>query len=426
MTSIFTTISGQFGRAIIIGALLPAAVFVLVVHVFVVPMLPWEWRLITRVAVLDAQWQVASLVVAATLIAGLLSVMNTSITRFYEGYPWANGWLGRWRAAHHRAALLQRRRRVRLARELGRRLRRTRPLDPRRDALDTVRDDADREVHASYPAPRSVLPTRLGNVIRAFENYSRDQYGISAIPLWPRFVSRIRADHAAAIDDAKTSFDVAINLSFLSALTAFAMIAIVVIYPLPLAETRLRVWFLIRLAAAIGLIWAFYELAIDRAGAWGDLVRGVFDLYRWDVLKDLGYETRPGDLESERALWTAISVQMIFGDPPLGPMLRYDQRSMAVPKSNWLSLTRSVRLREDGGRQIVVVVENRGADPISNVRLIEHLPVGSDYVEGSARLDGQPSVPVRGTNPYAFTVGTLAAHARAELTYEVSAPAASA
>jgi hypothetical protein len=422
MTSIFSAISGQFGRAIIIGALLPAAVFVLVMHLFVAPMLPWDWRLITRIAVLDAQWQVAALVVAATLIAGLLYAMNTSITRFYEGYPWENGWLGRWCAQRYRAKLLRQMRVRQVARKLGRRLRRTRARDRRLGELAKVRDDADREIHAGYPSARSVLPTRLGNVIRAFETYPRDQYGISAIPLWPRFVARIRADHAAAIDDAKTTFDVAIHLSFLAAVTAFSMIAIAAVYPLPLASTRLLIWFFVRLGIAMALIWAFYELAIDRAAAWGDLVRGVFDLYRWEVLKDLGYETRPGDLESERALWTAISVQMIFGDGELGPTLRYDSRTLVLPVSQWLSLTRSIRA-QDGSRRIAVVVENRGADAIANVRIIEHLPAGSDYVDRSARLDGNAPVEVRGTNPYSFTVGGLAPWAKSELTYEVSASA---
>jgi hypothetical protein len=419
LTSVFSAISGQFGRAIIIGALLPAAVFVLVLHVFVVPMLPWEWRLITRIAVLDAQWQVASLIVASTLIAGLLYVLNTSITRIYEGYPWEHGLIGRWRKKRYQAKLASRKSTRKLARELRRRLSRTNSRDTRLGALVKVRDDADREIHERYPSARSVLPTRLGNVIRAFETYPREQYGISAIPLWPRFVARIRPDHAAVIDDAKTSFDVAINLSFLAAVTAFSMIAIAAVYPLPFASTRLLTWFMVRTAIALALAWVFYVLAIGRAGAWGDLCRGVFDLYRWEVLKDLGYETRPGDLASERALWTAISVQMIYGDPELGPALRYDSRTLVVPRNDWILLTRSVRV-SGPNRQIVIVVENCGPDSAADVRITEHLPAGSDYVDGSARHDGRPSVEVRGVNPYSFAIGPLAAGGKSVLIYEVT------
>jgi hypothetical protein len=418
MTGIFSAISGQFGRAIIIGALLPAAIFVVLFHVFVIPMLPWEWRLITRIAVLDAQWQVASLVVAATLIAGLLHVLNTSIIRFYEGYPWENGLIGRWRKKRYAKELAGRKRTRKLARELRRRLVRTNRWDLRLGALTAARDDADRVIHSSYPAGRSVLPTRLGNVIRAFESYPRDQYGISAIPLWPRFVARIRPEHAAAIDEAKTSFDVAINLSFLAGLTAVSMIVIAAVYPLPLASTRLLTWFAVRVIAALALTGAFYALAIGRAAAWGDLCRGVFDLYRWDVLKDLGYETRPGDLASERALWGEISIQMIFGDPELGPALRYDPRTLVVPSNDWIALTRAVRL-SGPSRQIAITVENRGRDS-ANVRITELLPAGSAYVDGSARLDGTTAVDVRGVNPYSFAVGRLAAGAKAVLTYEVS------
>lgn len=418
MTSIFSAISGQFGRAIIIGALLPAAVFVLATHLFVVPMLPWDWRLITRVAALDPEWKVASLVVAATILAGLLYTMNTSIIRFYEGYPWQNGWLGRRRSDTYRARLDERATTAKQARELRRRLSRNKPKDARLLDLAKARDDADRAINSDFPASGSVLPTRLGNAIRAFETYSRNQYGISAIPLWPRFVARIRSDHAAAIDDAKTSFDVAVHLSFLSALTAFLMIVIAAVYPLPFATMRLFAAWAIRVVAASALSWGFYELAIDRAMAWGDLVRGVFDLYRWEVLKDLGYETRPGDLLSERALWTAISRQMIFGDPELGANLRYEPNTLVVPHNEWIRLTRAERATKSG-TEISIVVENRGVDPATKIDLRERIADGSVYVAGSGRLDGTPIV-VRGTNPYSFAVGDLVAGARVEVTYQLA------
>jgi len=417
MSSLFTAISGQFGRAVVIGALLPAAIFVLAMHVFVIPMLPWEWRLITRIALLDAQWKVAALTIAAVFVAALLYVLNTSIVRFYEGYPWRKGWIGEWMTKVQAEKLAERTNTRVRARELARRLRRTAPKDSRLDKLAGARDDAAREIKSIYPQSRSVLATKLGNVIRAFETYSREQYGISAIPLWPRFVSRIRTEHAAQIDDAKTSFDVAIHLSLLSAITAVAMIGMACVYPPPLIPPRLLIWLGVRVAIAFGLTWAFYELAIDRASDWGDLVRGVFDLYRWDVLKDLGFESRPGDLDSERALWTAISRQMIFGDPELGPMLNYDPRTLTVPFSPWISLTRSVRTLP-GGRQVAIVIRNRGLDTVSTVSIAEHLPSGSDYIADSAQLNGHPLREVHGVNPFFFHIGSLAANATAELTYE--------
>ncbi|HJQ35556.1 MAG TPA: hypothetical protein VKB93_00310 [Thermoanaerobaculia bacterium] len=295
MTSIFSAISGQFGRAFMIAALLPAALFVLALQRFVFP-----------------QWQLAVLAAAAVAVAGLLHVLNAPIVRLYEGYPWMNGPLGKWSIARHRRRLQEAVDGRLAAREARVALR---AIDPAlAERLQSVQNAMAARAFNDYPLPGSVLPTRLGNVIRSFENYPRRQYGIWAVTLFPRFVARIPREFAAVIDDAKTMLDVLLHLSFLS-----LVFSLIVCAACPFTAEAITC-----IAAGLALSAIFYAASIGRAGEWGQLVRASFDLYRWDVLRDLGFTSKPASMFEERALWNEISRQLAFGDTLAGADLRYD------------------------------------------------------------------------------------------------------
>jgi hypothetical protein len=83
---------------------------------------------------------------------------------------------------------------------------------------EQMRTDAGRRLNEEFPIERtSVLPTRLGNVIRSFEDYPERQYGMDGVTLWPRLVAKINKDHATVIEDAKITFDFLLNSAVLSA-----------------------------------------------------------------------------------------------------------------------------------------------------------------------------------------------------------------
>jgi uncharacterized PurR-regulated membrane protein YhhQ (DUF165 family) len=91
MTSIFSAISGQFTRSIVLGALLPAIVFVIAVYLLVLPLVPWQWHVTALLEAVEPQWKAAIIGIVAILVAGVLHVFNTPIIRLFEGYPWQNG-----------------------------------------------------------------------------------------------------------------------------------------------------------------------------------------------------------------------------------------------------------------------------------------------------------------------------------------------
>jgi hypothetical protein len=57
-----------------------------------------------------------------------------------------------------------------------------------------------------------------------------------------------------------------------------------------------------------------YELAIDRAIAWGDLVRSAFDLYLPMLAGQLGY-ILPDNNEDRKLFWDAVNSLFLYNIP---------------------------------------------------------------------------------------------------------------
>ncbi|MDO8206684.1 MAG: hypothetical protein Q7T38_02560 [Gallionella sp.] len=155
-----------------------------------------------------------------------------------------------------------------------------------------------------YPDKRGqVLPTEFGNVMRAFETYSTVMYGMDSIPLWPRLSAIIPEAYMEALNAARAKMDFTINMVYLA-----AVIFMVYCIFAALTETLPALWIA---GLAILIMWGAYRMAIINAIQWGNLVKSSFDLYRYDLLKQMGLE-RPASWEQERDLWTAISPSFLY------------------------------------------------------------------------------------------------------------------
>ena len=148
-----------------------------------------------------------------------------------------------------------------------------------------------------------VLPTRFGNVVRAFERYPQLIYGIDAISAWPRLQALIPEGYMNLLDESKSQLDLWINLwfgSLLAAATALAMFAYSGECILILPATG---------AVVVALLCA---KVAQRAGAhWGVLVKGAFDLYRGELCKQLGFEM-PRSIAVERSMWRVVSQAFLY------------------------------------------------------------------------------------------------------------------
>jgi uncharacterized repeat protein (TIGR01451 family) len=426
MTGLLSSISGQFTKALILGALFPAAIFVILWLMVVAPLFPPDFAL-PAPRILDKDWGALSTTFATLVVAGLLYNLDTPLIKLYEGYPWQDTFLGRWRTGVRQAELRKAQARAKVLFEVVR----DREV-PGRGGLVTEWGRVLQTLVADFPERETlVLPTRLGNVLRAFERYPSVQYNMEVIHFWPRLVDVIPGGYAAALDDARTSLVFLLNLSFLASLLAVATAAAGALYLPP--DPLLRV-VLPALAFAFASFW-LYTLSLGPAYAWGEMVKGAVDLYRWDLLEKLGYEQKPRTRDGERELWGKLTQQGVYGDRWVDlverrPRIDYADPPAARPRTSvragpdgvGLEVSRGVKGQATNGEvRVVVQVSNvdEARRPANGVVVTDTLAEGLEYVWGSARAGGR-EVRTVGINPYHFHLGDVEHGAGVVLSYSVS------
>jgi hypothetical protein len=369
----------------------------------------------------------------------LLYNLNIPIIQLYEGYPWEKSWLGAW---------LKRRqqRRFREAKSLrlrSRGLRHQLPgdVDPDlADALVEAQQYAAVLQNSEYPERADlILPTRLGNVIRSAERYSAVQYGMDAVVFWPTLVAAIPSDYGEVIDSSKTPFDFMVNCSFLSAVAAALITAggIIRNHPFNLAAG----WPWLRWALVFALLWqVFYRMAITRAGGWGSKIRGAFDLYRFDLLKKLGYTTVPTTREEELALWAEINYRMYYPDDDSATDVPYAAQATSLRVRPSWAIVRAYRKtvpEKDGKATVTITVRNEHPHRVAaeSVVLVEKIAEGYKLVPDSMKVtekvrvtgieeteDRARTLDLAGLQPLEARLGELQPGAVVEFTYGMKAP----
>jgi uncharacterized repeat protein (TIGR01451 family) len=413
LTSIFSAISGQFSRSLILGTFLPVVLFTVLGLLFLPSLFPFGSSPFQPLAALDKEWQVVAVTFIAVLITGLLYNLNIPIIRIYEGYPWIRSGIGTWRKESWG-------RRFTAVQKLTARLRfldsEIESNDSNGDLVSSVQAERIRlelMLNQGFPGNKSlVMPTHLGNVIRSFETYPLAQYGMEAITLWPRLIAKIDKDYAALIDEAKASFDFMINCSLLSAIFAALLIFTGLFFSVPLASMiRFGLWS----AEWIGfsaLSYLSYSWAVGRAAGWGVQVKGAFDLYRWDLLRQLGYKYTPSTRADERAIWVEISQQIMYKDAPTFLPLPYGAQTVVdvEPPAVKIDVVKGVSV-PSLDQTITVTFRIRNVDPkmsvARRVTLSDPLPDGYAYVWDSAQSsDGKPSL--LASSPATFGLDNIA------------------
>ncbi len=303
----FAELPSLFGRAFAVGFFLPAAVtlsaLAAIAHAF------GFGRTMESILTTDLATTAAIAAAGIWLFAVALMALNRSLIRLLEGYGSLNPFQ------------LVKRMQISAFEQLQQQ------VSERKGVIEQARangEDPPQDVLAEYAVGRRrlaeefphmrqwVLPTRFGNVLRAFEVYSSVVYGLDAIPAWERLVAVVPEHYRTLIDDAKSQMDFFVNLWFGSCLclatyAGFAGWKYFAPYPwIPVVALP---------AAVLAAQWA-------RAAArqWGVLVMSAFDLYRGTLCKSLGLRM-PGSIEAEREMWTKLSQMMIYRSREAGSLL---------------------------------------------------------------------------------------------------------
>ena len=285
LTSLTGGLLGLLERRFVLTAWLPALLWWGILGALILTGVGWspatEWWLRQ-----PAQFQVTLAVLALALVtfsACLVAALVPLFIRVGEGYwPSRSSRLYRWRQGKHRQ---------------------------RQAAMSDPEVFARR--YSDYPLRNDrVLPTRLGNILRAAEDHAVERYEINAIIVWPRLYVLLPDAFVAAIAASKTPLDL---MSVIGAMaSAFAVVGTIV-------SAFLLPWYAIVacFGGSVLVMWLAYQGAVQAARPYAQLIRAAFDVHRGLLLDATGL-SRPQSYGDERRQWEQIS-HLWYQGAPAGP-----------------------------------------------------------------------------------------------------------
>lgn len=217
-------------------------------------------KLLGTIALLGVVW----------LFAVLLESQTRTITQCFEGY-WPDSFLKTAREERYKKRL----------REL-----RTSGRMP--------------EVYWRFPlSVNAVMPTRLGNILRASEAYPQHRYGAPALYVWSRLYPLLPEGLVTLIGDSRAA------LEFLLVLAALAVTFAVgsAIYLLAVAAPIALYVACVLGGSAIAAL--AYRASLVTARTYAEYVRVAYDLHRFKVLEAMNLPL-PADANAERTTWQEV------------------------------------------------------------------------------------------------------------------------
>ncbi|MFE0515508.1 hypothetical protein [Streptomyces sp. NPDC058964] len=241
----------------------------------------------------------ATVVQVAVLIAALCGVVASGIVVRRLGDPvlrLMEGYWPRW------AAAVRRRRVQSVAEAKRRRSARLRELAPVvRGGGGTSEEQGefirlDRERRRVPSAEARLMPTRIGNVLRAGESRPADKYGLDLVAVWPQWWLVLPDTARQELLAARGALDSAVGAVVWG--TAFIGFA-------PLAWWAAPAGFLVAVAA-----WRSW--VPRHAEAFSDLLEATADVHRWDLYEKLRWP-RPQSPAQEREFGRRLTMYLVRG-----------------------------------------------------------------------------------------------------------------
>jgi hypothetical protein len=153
-----------------------------------------------------------------------------------------------------------------------------------------------------------VLPTSLGNAIRAFEGYSAIRWGLNGIAAWPRIEMLLSTQEQEVLADAKGNVAFFVNGALLIALGGAALIVDRIV------ENAISFPSGLAYAAAFVLSGLFNRAAVGAAVSWGSVVSASIDLHRREIYEKVGLRM-PSSFSDERdELAPALNAVLLRGE----------------------------------------------------------------------------------------------------------------
>jgi hypothetical protein len=294
----FGDLARSFGRTFLIAHLVPAILFVSVNMIVVIfgLLAPPTWIIWEKFGIKYLDQKTVVLLLIAFFLGIILQQFNTQIIKIYEGY--CMDWFPKWFPLY-RLMALSHKHQNRLYCECWKDIQRSKGKkeDTRSKEFRLTR---------SFPDKKEILPTTLGNIVRAFESYVSKIYNIDPITGWIRLTAVIPRSYKEEIEKSQNDFNFILNLSFLSAILGIEWLL------LP-GEISWLIWLFILFCCFI-MSYLFYRISCVYARGWGEYVRSAFDLYRFELLKQMGVAlpSHPITLKEEMNIWGLVQEYTFF------------------------------------------------------------------------------------------------------------------
>jgi hypothetical protein len=154
----------------------------------------------------------------------------------------------------------------------------------------TTEQEARRLRARDYPDEAArILPTRLGNALRRFEDSAGSQYGLKALTISTHLHLVAPPRHLDYLVDARQAMDSAIRICTVGFLATVMTAAVLLT----------RGWWLLWTMVPYSVSYLAYRGAVSTARGYGTVVASVIDLNRFLLYQELGLD-RPRDNVAEK------------------------------------------------------------------------------------------------------------------------------
>lgn len=329
----------DIGRSYIVSSFVPAALFLAIAALIFKDFAPFFLlrQIIDNDELFIGQW--AILILAPTWLGfALYSGWNTTV-RLFEGYYFPNFikryFIERLKRIYNtkKAPLDEYKNLTSLKERSQQQISKIYELDPQMMGVY-------QELEMNFPIKGELLPTRLGNILRASERYPFDRYRIEAITIFPRLVHLFPPEFNIQLEESNNKFIFLLNSSFLalsigtlSILVSFLRVPCYLFNETLMKEgmfsfygqnlctfpqatianffqagfrniNEWKYFFLGLFFLAFG--YFLYRAATIMARAYANLIRSGYDLYRLELLKNLNIPMT-NDFEHEKKIWYNLS-----------------------------------------------------------------------------------------------------------------------
>jgi hypothetical protein len=154
-----------------------------------------------------------------------------------------------------------------------------------------------------FPELGRLLPTRLGNILRAAEDHCAAKYGLDAIICWPRLWLLLPETTKTELSQARQHLNGTVRIWVWGMLFLIWAPLFRVWWPLPLG---------------LGTAWLAHRWLIQAARVYGDLIEAAFDLYRLQLYQAVRWPL-PSTPAEERVLGQALTDYLWHGSDQGSP-----------------------------------------------------------------------------------------------------------